>query len=379
LKKILLVAGSQLSGGAAKATINLFSEFAAEGYKVRLAHMDYSRKKDFEFAGSNFRYCHKILISLDRILLLYAFNRFKRYEIFSLAIKRNFRLERMMNDSDIIIINFFGMSIGSLSQLKKFKGKVYFVMRDDWFLTGGCHVINNCIQFKNECKSCPKTSFILRDYVKESRKRKRKLLEQDNFQLLTINKIHKEHIKDLNLITNTINKKFFDYPNETKLDYVVTSALNWKDHWKGYDMLVSLANSPLLKEICFVIIGKGAFQADFKQNNVKILGSVEEMPRYMNIVSRSRAFLFPSYMEPFGKVGCEAIALGTPVVSWGGTGSIQYLKHLVNSIIVSEYNLQEFTKGIQKALNKDWDYEAVAATVERNKSNLEEIKSIMNI
>ena len=51
--------------------------------------------------------------------------------------------------------------------------------------------------------------------------------------------------------------------------YIVASAINWMNPWKGYKVLVQLANSKEFEDSKFVIIGKGVDHSDFKYSNVE--------------------------------------------------------------------------------------------------------------
>lgn len=374
MKNILLVAGSQLSGGAAKATLNLAREFEEDGFEVKVAHMDYNRRNEFSFVGLGNSFFHKVLVNLDRVVLGYVFAS-ERKEIFSLSIMRNVRLQNLMDWADNVIVNFYGLGVGSLNQLENTKTNITFIMRDDWFITGGCHYINGCEDFVDGCSSCPKVPLYARSYVAKSKKRKAELLARENFTIMSINTLHKSKIEGLSIINNTINSAFFAAETVEKSNYIVASAINWMNPWKGYKVLVQLANSKEFEDSKFVIIGKGVDHSDFKYSNVELLGSVQHQNEYIDLVSRAKAFLLPSSEEAFGKVGCEAIALGTPVVSWEGTGSIQYLIHNQNSILCSEYSLKSFKVSLADCLAKDWDSEQIRISALPFKTNLKKIKS----
>lgn len=378
MNKILLIAGSQLTGGAAKATLNLAREFEEDGFEVKVAHMDYNRRNEFSFVGLRNSFLHKVLINLDRIVLGYVFAS-DRKEIFSLSIKRNVRLQNLIDWADNIIVNFYGLGTGSLNQLEKTKTNISFIMRDDWFITGGCHYINSCDHFDSGCLSCPKVPSYMRSYVAKAKKRKAGLMSRDNFTTMSINTLHKSKVPGVSIINNTINSAFFTAEAVEKSSYIVASAINWKNPWKGYELLVQLANSEEFKHRKFVIIGKGANHSDFKFSNVDLLGSVQLQNEYINLISRAKAFLLPSSEEAFGKVGCEAIALGTPVVSWEGTGSSQYLIHNRNSIMCPEYSLNSFKLCLAECLCKDWDFEQIRISAMPFKTNLDKIKSSVSL
>ena len=87
-----------------------------------------------------------------------------------------------------------------------------------------------------------------------------------------------------------------------------------------------------------------------------------------------------SRFEYFGKVACEAIALGVPIVAYSNTGVSSYLKNDINGLEVNNYDSKNFVDAILKSQKINWNYSKVRESVINfsDNSNLN-IKKILKL
>ena len=358
--KIGCLVGSQLNGGAAKGAINFVKALRKENLSVDVIHNDYSNL-DFEtYIGYNSSFLQKIQKNIDRLVTLNYFK--KKSEIFTTGIFSQPKAVKTLNSYDVIIVNLMAHSILSIKSLKNLKCRKIFLMRDDWLITGGCHYVADCPNFIKNCSNCPKVPFYLKNYVNKIKLLKNEILISDSIEVFSINKLMCDENK-IKFLYNLINPKFFKKKLIQNREYVVTSAANWRNRWKGYNLLKSIVNHPKMKNLNFVIVGKNSNFNDFKHNNVTLINKTDNFDDYVEIIGKAKLFIMPSEYDYFPKVSCEAIALGVPVVGYAQTGIISYVIDKINGKTVQNYETENFIECILKSLNTNWDANKIRESV----------------
>lgn len=85
-------------------------------------------------------------------------------------------------------------------------------------------------------------------------------------------------------------------------------------------------------------------------------------------------FIMPN-MDDFGIVAVEALAAGTPVIAYSKGGALDYIQPGKNGLLFERQTAKELAKVLEQAMNKTFDYPAIAASaqpfsVEAFKKNL---------
>lgn len=84
------------------------------------------------------------------------------------------------------------------------------------------------------------------------------------------------------------------------------------------------------------------------------------------LYTAARAFVLTAPREDFGLTPVEAMACGCPVVAWGdGAGPSETVEEGISGILARPYELDHFADCLERALRRDWDREAVAASARR--------------
>lgn len=84
----------------------------------------------------------------------------------------------------------------------------------------------------------------------------------------------------------------------------------------------------------------------------------DEIPLWLNACD---VFCLPSYIEGFPAVVVEAIACGRPVVATNVGGISEVITNESFGILVEPGNKEELALALSNALEKKWDYQAIAA------------------
>lgn len=236
------------------------------------------------------------------------------------------------------------------SWIKEHHVRVFWTFHDCWAFTGYCmhYEAVGCEKWKTGCGSCPQKSAYSFFFDKSAWlwAKKRSLFQDIDLTVITPSKwlaqqVKQSFLKDhpVKVIYNGIDTAAFrplpsDFRSERKLSgkhMVLGVALGWGER-KGFDVFVKLAHR-LGEEYSVVLVGTDD-AADKKLPpgviSVHRTHSVEELAK---IYSAADVFVNPTREDTFPTVNLEALACGTPVVTFRTGGSPETIDETCGSVV----------------------------------------------
>jgi len=231
--------------------------------------------------------------------------------------------------------------------------KVVWTFHDCWPFTGHCpyFTICNCNKWQTACERCPQPGIYPKMYLDTS-----KLMHQKKKKWFT-------SIKDLTIVTPSewlaglAKQSFFgEYPiqvinngidltifrpresdfrekHNIKAKYILLGvSFDW-GYRKGLDVLIELAKrlDPDIYQI--VLVGTDdAVDAQLPSNVISIQRTNNQI-ELAEIYSAADLFVNPTREENYPTVNMEAIACGTPVVTFKTGGSPEIPDHLTGAVV----------------------------------------------
>lgn len=227
--------------------------------------------------------------------------------------------------------------------LKEFNKPVVWTMHDCWAFTGHCSHFDyvGCSKWQEGCHNCSQKkeypSCLLMDGSKKNYKKKRELVK--GVKDLTIvtpslwlaGLVRQSFVGENNVevINNGIDLSIFrpvesDFKNKYKIQdkkMLLGVASVWNDR-KGFDTLLKLAEK-IDKNTVIVMVGVNDSQLKILPENIigiKRTNSTEELAK---IYSASDVFINPTMEDTFPTTNLEALACGTPVITYKTGGSVE--------------------------------------------------------
>lgn len=280
--------------------------------------------------------------------------------------------------------------------LNKTEIKVVWTMHDCWAFTGHCShfITKGCERWKTDCFDCP----LQREYPKTlfDRSKKNFTMKKNLFGAnnnLTIiacsewiaNFVRQSFLKnksirvinngvDLNVFKNSAslctNKKYFQ----------VLAVSNVWNKDKGFDDILNLRKI-LSSEYEMTIVGVTKQQLNSLPQGLVGIERTQNVQELVALYSKADVFINPTYADNFPTVNLEALACGTPVITYRTGGSPEAIDERtgvvveqgdVNGLVEAIYRMKEdplssadCRKRAEKCFDKDKCFEKYVELYEK--------------
>ena len=247
--------------------------------------------------------------------------------------------------------------------IKKNNIPVVWTLHDCWAFTGWCAHFDyiNCEKWKTQCYHCklkhsyPFTWFFDRSYTLY-KKKKEIVNGVSNMIIITPSLWLANKVKDsflnrypIKVINNGIDLDIFKpSPSDFKEKYnlknekIVLAVANGFTKNKGIDFILRLPDL-LPENYVVVIVGlQGRKIKKFRGISIDRIDNVYDLAK---IYSAADVFINPTLEDTFPTTNIEAIACGTPVITYKTGGSPESINQEVG-VVVEKGNEEEFVKAI---------------------------------
>ena len=291
-------------------------------------------------------------IKIDTKLDYYVHNFFSRFTdkegCYSIsATKRLISQIEEYNPDIIHLHNIHGHYINYeilFAYLKRKKLPVVWTFHDCWAFTGHCSYFTmvKCEQWKTHCSYCPQLRCYPACYTKGNVKenfdrKKRTFTGLENLTIVTPSKWLAGLVKEsflkgypVQVINNGIdltkfqpkqNDSFRKKHNLEGKTVILGVASEWTER-KGYADFIALSNL-LSQNQKLIMVGVSDKQAEELPKSIIAIKKTNSVEELAEIYSAADVFLNFTYEDNFPTVNLEAMACGTPVITYRTGGSIE--------------------------------------------------------
>lgn len=286
-----------------------------------------------------------------------------------LATKKFIReIERIKPDI-INIHNLHGYYINVkilFEYLSKANIPIVWTFHDCWPFTGHCsHFMRfNCSKWKTECFACPnrkgypKSLFL--DNSKNNYKRKKDLFTKINkMTVVSPSDWLSNHIKvsffkhkNISTINNGTDLNIFKPTNgniKSNLGLnnkkIIVGVANVWTQAKGLYDFIKL-NELLSEEYKIILVGLNKKQIESLPANIIGIEKTESVHELTELYSMADVFVNPTYSDNFPTTNIEALACGTPVITYKTGGSPEAINEKTG-IVVEQGNIYQLKEAIE--------------------------------
>ena len=268
---------------------------------------------------------------------------------------------------DVISLHWVCNGYLQIETLAKFNKPIVWTIHDMWAFTGGCHYNQECDRYTDSCGACPQLgSSNNQDLSRLVWQRKAKAWKNLNLTIVSpsswlakcaqasslFGQLRVEVIPyglDTSMyqpIDRQVARKILGLPTDKQLVLCATS-----DHRKGFHLLCpaiqSLSKSGWQDKIELVIFGPS--QPDSQTDvGVKLhyLGKFSDDISLQLIYAAADVFIAPSIQDNLPNTVMEAIACGTPCVAFNIGGMPDMIEHQQNGYLAEPYRVDDLAQGI---------------------------------
>ena len=237
--------------------------------------------------------------------------------------------------------------------LKKKKVKTFWTFHDCWAFTGYCmyYDMARCDKWKTGCKNCPQRKRYSWFFDRSSwlYHKKQQLFSGLDLTIITPSQWLADQVKQsflgnypVKVIHNGIDLSVF-YPRESDFRkryhledkfLILGVAMGWEKR-KGLDVFIELANR-LDTHFQIVLVGTNDKIDKQLPENILSIHRTQNQAELAEIYSAANVFVNPTREDNFPTVNLEALACGTPVVTFNAGGSAESVALGCGSILPNE-------------------------------------------
>lgn len=244
--------------------------------------------------------------------------------------------------------------------LKRKGVRVVWTLHDCWPFTGHCayYTSSECFKWQSHCFKCPEkgsypSSLVLDRSAKNFELKRESFSGLNNLTLVPVSHWLAEDVKKSFLgsypitpIHNGVDLNIFTPENNKKEKLILGVASTWAPR-KGLPDFIRLRE---LLSPDYQIILVGLSQKQLKELPKGIIGISRTADRkeLASLYSKASVFVNPTYEEALGMVNIEALASGTPVVTYRSGGSPETVDELTG-VVVDRGDVNGLVDGIIQA------------------------------
>ena len=262
------------------------------------------------------------------------------------------------------------LNVGVLFEyLKKTNKPVVWTFHDCWPFTGHCSYFDsvNCYRWQTECHHCPNkhgypASWLIDNSRKNFRQKRELFTGLKKMVLVAPCRWMEGHLRnsflsgyEIRVIYNGIDiKKFkpFDSAGVRKKyvlnnKYILGVASTWTKR-KGLEDFIKLRRL-IDRDIDIVLAGLNRRQCKSLPEGIKGIMRTESIEELAALYSAAEVFVNPTYVDNFPTVNLEALACGTPIVTYNTGGCPEAIDEKTG-IVVNKGNIDELFGAVQNIL-----------------------------
>lgn len=260
--------------------------------------------------------------------------------------------------------------------LKKVQIPIIWTFHDCWPFTGHCSHFErvNCYKWHSQCFQCPMSkSYPSSFFIDNSKKNyldKRKIFNGlENLQIVVPSQWLMNHVNDsflqnypVKLIYNGVDLNSF-FPRNTnaikckynlhKYQIILGVASTWKKR-KALEDFIKISHL-ISKNEKIVLVGMNKDQICNLPGNIIGIERTESLNELSELYSVASVFLNPTYVDTFPTTNIEALACGTPVITYQTGGSTESIDKNTG-FVIEKGDINGLFSAIQKVLINGKEY-----------------------
>lgn len=250
---------------------------------------------------------------------------------------------------------------------------VVWTFHDCWAFTGHCHYFDSvdCERWKTNCFDCPLNRDLLDRSSRNYQKKAMLFKSCGNLTIVPVSdwlgSLVKESFlkeKPISVIHNGIDLKVFSPQlSNSKSRYRILGVSNVWDERKGLRDFILLRQ--ILSDECeIVLLGLNKQQIKRLPDSITGIERTTSLNKLIELYSSADVLVNPTYADTFPTVNLEALACGTPVITYKTGGSPEAID-VETGIVVKQGDVRGLAEAVLRLKEQPLSREACRARAER--------------
>ncbi|MCO6461889.1 MAG: glycosyltransferase [Saprospiraceae bacterium] len=258
--------------------------------------------------------------------------------------------------------------------LKSYHAPVVWTLHDSWAYTGHCAYYDfiNCQKWQSQCDHCPCSFNYPKSYINRShinfKLKKKYFTSVKNLILIPVSnwlkiELKKSYLSDNKTfhIYNGIDTSVFkpeDVDDSFRIKYniplekkIYLGVANIWEQRKGLDDFIKI-NEILLSDEQIVLVGLSEKQINALPSNIIGIERTENIGELVMLYSLADVLINPTWEDNFPTINLEALACGTPVITYDTGGSPEAVDNNTGRV-VPKGDLKSLRLAIDELRNSD--------------------------
>ena len=297
---------------------------------------------------------------------------FARGEIFRDLLGTDISHIEQVRQADVLVLHWVNsfLSTREVMKIVGLKKPVIWVLHDMWLFTGGCHYDGYCGRYMEECGNCPLIQGDSRaDISRKNFDDKKRMMKSADIIITgpsewIVDCARKSSIlreKEIYHIPNAVDtdlyrvkenkkalRKKYQISGNRKVVLFGAADNGTENEKKGFRYLREAFSSLEINDYELVIFGNSGRSSELPPGlEVLQTGYISDEEKLIELYHLADVIVAPSVQEVFGYTVCEAMACGTPAVSFPVGGLKEQISHLENGYLAVYQDPEDLARGIR--------------------------------
>ena len=275
---------------------------------------------------------------------------------------------------DIAHLQWVGDNFLPIDELAKIQAPLVWTLQDMWAFSGGCHYVGDCARYTDACGRCPQLRTSAEgDMSAAVLREKRSQWTSKAMNIVCLSRwladcarasalFSRRRIEVIgNLVDPRVFKpldqlmarRAFNLPADKKL--ILFGAIGGaSDRRKGFAYLHEALRGLRHEDAALVIFGSdnpAELELDLPTHQV---GAFHDEVSLSLLYSACDVYVLPTLQEAFGNTLAEALACGTPCVTFDGSGAVDIVRHKQDGYVARLRDSADLLAGIEWTLARSW-------------------------
>ncbi len=276
--------------------------------------------------------------------------------------------------ADIVHLNWVGDNFLPIQEVAKINAPIVWTLQDMWAFTGGCHYAGDCRAFRKDCGNCPQLLVGSADDLSARVLREKQLAwSQLPLTAVALSQWLADCARDsalfknkrIEVIGNPVDPKrykpldraesrrAFNLPLDKKL--ILFGAVGGtNDERKGFRYLQNALDGISAENVELVIFGSPHTEELKLGITTHQVGRLQDEVSLSLLYSAADVYVLPTVQEALGNTLVEALASGTPCVTFDGSGAVDVVRRPRTGYVARKGNSADLLRGIEWVLAQSW-------------------------